>query len=205
MTDRLNIKEAVVVEGHFDAARLNEVISSPILQTDGFGIFKDKEKQRLIKEFARRCGIIILTDSDPAGFKIRNFVAQLVEKQQVKHAYIKERFGKEKRKIKPSKSELIGVEGFKNDELLQVISDAATEKKSVDNHVLDIFTMYSLGLCGRDNSATKRRSILRSLGLPTRISSKEFCKIIPYILQMTELNSMLDHLESLDQIGQEQY
>lgn len=107
----IKIKQAVIVEGKYDKIKLSTVLDTVIIQTDGFGIFKDKEKQKLIKRLAQTRGIVILTDSDSAGFKIRSFIGGSVPKDSVIHAYIPDVFGKERRKDAPSKEGKLGVRG----------------------------------------------------------------------------------------------
>ena len=116
----IKIKEAVIVEGKYDKIRLSNFIDGLIITTDGFGIFKDKEKQRLIKHLADTRGILILTDSDGAGFVIRNFLKGAVSPDKIKHAYIPDILGKEKRKDKPSKEGKLGVEGISDEIIMKI-------------------------------------------------------------------------------------
>lgn len=120
----IKIKQAVIVEGKYDKIKLSTVLDTVIIQTDGFGIFKDKDKQRLIKRLAQTRGIVILTDSDSAGFKIRSFIGGSVPKDSVIHAYIPDVFGKERRKDAPSKEGKLGVEGINTETLLEALSRA---------------------------------------------------------------------------------
>ena len=131
----IKIKQAVIVEGKYDKIKLSTVLDTVIIQTDGFGIFKDKEKQKLIKRLAQTRGIVILTDSDSAGFKIRSFIGGSVPKDSVIHAYIPDVFGKERRKDAPSKEGKLGVEGIDTEILLEALNRAgvtceSTQEKS---------------------------------------------------------------------------
>ena len=116
----IKIDRVVIVEGRYDKIKLSSVIDGIIIETDGFGIFNNKEKQKLIRKLAETKGLLILTDSDSAGFKIRSFIRGIVPAEQIKHAYIPDIFGKEKRKTEPSKEGKLGVEGVN----IQIIMDA---------------------------------------------------------------------------------
>ncbi len=188
--DKINIKEAIVVEGHYDAQRLKEFIGSVIIETDGFAVFKDKSIQQFIIKFAKNQGIIILTDSDTAGFRIRSFVAQLVPQELVKHAYIPEIAGVEKRKQAPSKEGLLGVEGV-GEKLLKESILSVANRSSNSCKTFDTGLLYSLGLSGKPDSANKRRQLLKELGLPTKLTTKSICRILPYILTIEQLKQMI--------------
>ncbi len=186
MMEKISISEAIVVEGHYDVVAMSEIADTQIVATNGFGVFKDKELQTLIRELAARRGVIIMTDSDTAGFKIRAFVAQMLPPQQVKHIYIPEIDGKERRKDTPSKSQLLGVEGMNRallKKLLLSTSTACDKKGENFNHAL----FYSLGLSGSPDSAKKRRAILTHLGLPTRLSTGAMIKLLPALITCEEL------------------
>lgn len=121
MTEKIQLKEAVLVEGRYDRIKLSEFIASPILETGGFRVFKDKEKQALIRAIAARRGILVMTDVDSAGFVIRNFLRGIVPESQLLHAYIPTVQGKERRKPEPSKEGVLGVEGLDRETLLKAI------------------------------------------------------------------------------------
>ncbi len=177
----LYTSKAVIVEGKYDKARLTSVIDALIITTDGFGIFRSKEKQTFIKKLAKEKGIIILTDSDAAGFKIRNFLKNIVSEENVIHAYIPDIYGKEKRKTEPSKEGKLGVEGIDNSLIEQALLNTGlfTEKPSL-NSVRSITSsdLYEAGLTGRDNSAEKRRQLLTYLGLPARLTGKNMLSVL---------------------------
>ncbi len=185
------VKEAIVVEGHYDVMRLREIVSSVVIETGGFAIFNDKESQKLLINLAKKNGLIVLTDSDSAGFKIRAFVSQLVPSEYVRHAYIPEIVGMEKRKQTPSKSKLIGVEGVDRELLREALLSVA----NIDNKEYEIFDtalLYSLGLSGKTQSALKRRNLLKELGLPTRLSTTAMCKILPRMISISQLKAMVE-------------
>ncbi len=193
MTERIAIPEALVVEGHYDATKLEQIFKTQVIATNGFGIFKDRPLQRLIAEIAAKQGVVILTDSDAAGFKIRAFVAQLLKPEQVKHAYIPEVIGKERRKDTASKSGLLGVEGINETLLKKVVTSVTTAtvaRKNDFNHTL----FYSLGLSGKKDSALKRRALLSHLGLPTRLSTSAMIKLLPSLLTTDQLIEILNNI-----------
>ncbi len=192
MMDKILIKEAVVVEGHYDVVALSEIIDGQIVATNGFGVFNDKELQTLIRQLAARQGVIIMTDSDTSGFKIRAFVAQMLPPEQVKHAYIPEISGKEKRKRTPSKSQMLGVEGTDKELLKNLIISASTTREKSENkfnHAL----FYRLGLSGTQESAKKRRALLTHLGLPTRLSTGAMIKILPSLITLEQLEDFAEN------------
>ena len=128
--NRIKLKETVIVEGRYDRIRLSELIESPMIETGGFRVFKDKEKQELIRAVAKRRGILVMTDVDSAGFVIRNFLRGIVPQDQILHAYIPTIKGKEKRKQEASKEGILGVEGIDRDALIESIRNSGA-------HILD--------------------------------------------------------------------
>lgn len=177
----LHTDKAIIVEGRYDKARLSGIIDALIITTDGFGIFNSKEKQTLIKKIAREKGILILTDSDAAGFKIRNFLKNIVPENAVTHAYIPDIYGKEKRKESPSKEGKIGVEGIDNSLLEKALADSGlfsskTIKRS--NRQITNADLYEAGITGGENSAEKRRQLLHSVGLPARLTGKNLLSVL---------------------------
>lgn len=174
-------QRAVIVEGKYDKIRLSSILDALIITTDGFGIFNNKEKQTLIKRLAKEKGLLILTDSDAAGFKIRNLIKNIADEENVIHAYIPDIFGKEKRKTEYSKEGKLGVEGIDNSVLEEALrksgffneSEYVKKQREITNADL-----YEAGLTGRENSAEKRRQLLLSLGLPQRLSGKNMLSIL---------------------------
>ena len=189
----IKIKQAVIVEGKYDKIKLSTVLDTVIIQTDGFGIFKDKEKQKLIKRLAQTRGIVILTDSDSAGFKIRSFIGGSVPKDSVIHAYIPDVFGKERRKDAPSKEGKLGVEGIDTEILLEALNRAgvtceSTQEKSRDVTVADL---YEAGLSGKADSAALRKKFLRSLSLPERLSTSALVDMINIFMTYDEFQESI--------------
>lgn len=164
------ISEVVVVEGKYDKMRLSQVIDAVIITTDGFRLYKDKQKLSLIKNLAEKHGAIILTDSDRAGFRIRNYIKKCLGDVEIKHAYIPEIKGKERRKPQESAEGLLGVEGVSDEVILEAIKKAnATQVKNPLR--LTKADLFELGLCGKAESANRRRKVAEKLGLPSKISA----------------------------------
>lgn len=156
----IKLDRPVIVEGKYDVIRLSNIIDALIIKTDGFGIFKDKEKQSLLRRLAGKKGIIVLTDSDSAGFLIRNFIAGIVPPEKITHVYIPDIFGKEKRKEAPSAEGKLGVEGICEELLLEsfrkagVTATASVEKRRLITNI----DLYEAGLSGGKDSAKKEKS-----------------------------------------------
>ena len=184
----IKLKQAVIVEGKYDKIKLSNIVDAPIICTDGFGIFKDKELRNLIKSLAERNGIIVLTDSDSAGFKIRNFISSFVDKKYITNAYIPDIFGREKRKTEPSKEGKLGVEGVSESVIKDALERTGILCEKVDNPSRKITKadFYELGLSGRKNSAEYRRSLLRSFNLPARLSANSLIEILNSITTYDE-------------------
>lgn len=177
----LHTSKTIIVEGKYDKARLATVIDALIITTDGFGIFNSREKQTFIKKIANEKGLIILTDSDAAGFKIRNFLKNIVPESKIVHAYIPDIYGKEKRKDAPSKEGKLGVEGVDNSVLEKALSDSGLFNQSENNSDRRMITtadLFEAGLSGGENSAEKRRALLVSMGLPARLTGKNLLSLL---------------------------
>lgn len=171
----------VIVEGKYDIIKLSNLIDGLIIKTDGFGIFKDKEKQRLIRRLAGEKGIIVLTDSDSAGFMIRNFITSVVPKEKITNVYIPDIYGKERRKTEGGREGKLGVEGMSEEVLLEAFGKAGvlcgksdiTERRLITN-----IDLYEWGFSGRPESKIKRQALLKSLALPERMSTSSLVKIL---------------------------
>lgn len=182
---KFETKRAIVVEGKYDAARLAGIVDATILTTDGFAVFRDKEMQRLFKRLAHKQGLLLLTDSDAAGFRIRHFVTKLVGAEHVVQAYIPAVPGKERRKAEPGKEGLLGVEGIANETILEALQAAtandrssAEEPAGEERRPITYSDLYEWGLSGRPDCAEFRRAFLRRLGLPPRLSKKELLEVL---------------------------
>ncbi|MCR5844209.1 MAG: DUF4093 domain-containing protein [Oscillospiraceae bacterium] len=176
------IKEVIVVEGRYDKNTLSQVVDAVILETAGFGIFHDAAKRHLLKTMAETRGLIVLTDSDGAGFLIRNHIRGCVDPKLVKHAYIPDIYGKERRKNAPSKEGKLGVEGMRPEILLEALQragatfedDPAAERPARITKA----DLYARGLSGREGSREKRLSLLRRLNLPERMSADAMLDVL---------------------------
>ncbi len=190
----IKIKQAVIVEGKYDKIRLESLIDATIIQTDGFAIFKDKEKQLLIRRLAEKNGILILTDSDSAGFKIRSFLGGSLPKEKVVHAYIPDVLGKERRKDAPSKEGKIGVEGMHTQALVQALGKAGVlyEESEVPKKKVEMIDLYEDGLSGGENSQAKKAALLKKLDLPERLSTSSFLQIINTFMTYDEYKSAVE-------------
>lgn len=168
------IKEVIVVEGRYDKNTLSQVVDAVILETSGFGIFNDAAKRQLLQTMAETRGLVVLTDSDGAGFMIRNYIRGCVDPRLVKHAYIPDVYGKERRKAKASKEGKLGVEGMRPEVLLDALrrAGATFDNRAVETRSAQITKadLYARGLSGGTGSAEKRRQLLKRLDLPERMS-----------------------------------
>lgn len=180
----LKLKEILLVEGKYDAARLHNLVEGTVLTTDGFRVMKDRALQTMLKRLGRAQGLIILTDSDAAGFKIRHFVTGLVGAEYVLQAYVPAIPGKESRKEVPGKEGLLGVEGVSDEIILQSLQDALKSRPSsaavtdTAPQAITYTDLYEWGISGTANSAERRRILLRQLGLPPRLSKKELLQVL---------------------------
>ena len=190
----IKIREAIVVEGRYDKNTLSQIVDAPILETSGFGIMKDKAQLELLRKVANTRGLIVFTDSDGAGFVIRNFLKGTIPSEQLKHAYIPDIYGKEKRKSTPGKEGKLGVEGMRPDVIVDALRKAgATIEGQTQSRTAGNITkqdLMELGLSGGKDSSEKRKKVLKILQLPERMSSNAM---------LQALNLLLD-LEALQQI-----
>lgn len=176
----IKLKQAVIVEGKYDKITLENIIDATIITTDGYGIFKNKEKRDLIKLLAKRNGIVVITDSDAAGAVIRSHIKQICNGDNITNVYVPQLAGKERRKAKPSKQGFLGVEGLDR----QIIEDALKRSGITGEYVskrtpeISKTQLYELGLSGGANSAKLRKSLASFLNLPTDMSCNAFLDCI---------------------------
>ena len=194
----LSLKEAVIVEGKYDAIKLSNMVDALILTTDGFGIFKDKEKQALLRRLAETRGLIVLTDSDSAGFLIRSFLRSAVPQGNVKHVYIPDVFGKEKRKRAPGAEGKLGVEGMAQDVLLEAFRKAGVcaEPDAAPRKEITRLDLYEYGLSGKPNSREKRKRLLQRMALPERLSTGNLVKLLNCFADREEFLRIVKEIES---------
>ena len=176
----IKLKEAVIVEGKYDKIKLSNIVDALIITTDGFGIFKNKEKQKFLKRLADEKGLIILTDSDSAGFMIRNFICSFASADKVKNVYIPDIYGKEKRKETASAEGKLGVEGVQEDVILKALErfGVTAQKTEEDRRMITNIDLFEYGLSGGENSKEKRKKLLLKLALPVRMSTSSLVKVL---------------------------
>ncbi len=190
----IKIREAIVVEGRYDKNTLSQLVDAPILETAGFGIFKDKKLMDLLRKTAERRGLIVFTDSDGAGFVIRNHIKSAIPAKFLKHAYIPDIPGKERRKSAPGKEGKLGVEGMTAEIILDALRRAGATidgQGSITGHSITKQDLMALGLSGGPNSAEKRLALLKKLDLPERMSSNAMLQALNLLLTLEELRALL--------------
>ncbi len=192
----LSIKEIIIVEGAYDKIRLSSFIDGIIFVTGGFSIMTDEDRINGLVKMVQENGGVILTDSDSAGFRIRNFLKQKLPG--VKHAYIPDVPGKEKRKTKPGAEGIMGVEGMTEEIIVEALKNAGCSFSDVENQTLKSKItkkdLYFLGLSGRENSMELRQKLQKKLGLPTKLSANMLCDILSRTLSLDELKIIVDEI-----------
>lgn len=193
----IRIKETIVVEGKYDKNKLSSLVDGVIIETNGFGIFKDKKRLAMIRRLAEKNGLIILTDSDGAGFLIRSKLCSCIRPEFIKNAYIPDILGKEKRKSIPSKEGKLGVEGMALETLREALLRAGVtvEGEAERRCTLTKTDLYELGLSGRENSAGKRAALLKRLKLPERLSPNGLLQALSVLYSREELFQLCEELE----------
>ncbi len=184
------VREVIVVEGRYDSNALSQTVKAVILETAGFGVFNDRQKQKLLRTLAEKRGLIVLTDSDGAGFVIRSFLRSCVDPRLVKHAYIPDVYGKERRKSKPSKEGKLGVEGMPPEILLEALRRAGAtfvgEEATQSGQPITKTDLYRLGLSGGEGSREKRLALLKALDLPERLTANALLDVLNAIMSREE-------------------
>lgn len=196
----IRIREAVVVEGKYDKIKLSSLLDGTIVTTDGFGIFRDREKMAYLRRLAKNQGLVVLTDSDGAGFVIRGKISSCIPASQLKHAYIPDIPGKERRKAAPSKEGMLGVEGMELQTLRQVLRRAGAtllEEESLPENAHGKLTkadLYEMGLSGREDSAQRRKALQKELDLPERLSAGGLLQALNALYSEQELSVLRERL-----------
>ena len=191
----VKIREAILVEGRYDKNTLSQIVDAPILETSGFGIFKDKQQLALLRRIAETRGLIVFTDSDGAGFVIRNHIKSAIEGKYLKHAYIPDVPGKERRKSAPGKEGKLGVEGMTPEVILEALRRAGATvdgKATTDTHEITKQDMMALGLSGGANSREKRAMLLKKLNFPENMSSNALLQALNLLYSLEELKQLID-------------
>lgn len=194
----VKIREAIVVEGRYDRNTLSQIVDSPIFETRGFGIFRDKEQMALLRAVAVKRGLIVFTDSDGAGFVIRNHLKSAIPNRYLKHAYIPDIPGKEKRKAAPGKEGKLGVEGMTRDVILAALkASGATfeEGKEMTAGGITKQDLCALGLSGGADSSRKRLALQKKLNLPEYLSANALLQALNVLYTMDELSDLVEALE----------
>lgn len=187
MNEKLKLTQAVIVEGRYDKSKVSELVDAFIIETNGFQIFKDKKRLAFIKKLAKEQGIIILTDSDHAGFMIRNYISSGVPKENIVNAYIPDVFGKEKRKVEPSKEGKLGVEGMSAEVIINALKKANVAFSSSENkNPVTNYDLYELGFSGRPDSKQKKKALLKALDLPEFLSTNSLLTYINHNMTKEE-------------------
>lgn len=194
----IHVAQAIIVEGKYDKIKLSSLLDAVILTTNGFHIFHDTEKMALIRYYAKTTGIIILTDSDTAGFRIRNYLKGAVHDGKLFHVYIPDIYGKERRKLKPSAEGKLGVEGIDKNALLAAFEKAGvlTDEIPEKTDPITRYDLYELGLSGGADSKSKRKALQKRLHLPDLLSTASLLEVLNTMMTKTELCRILDELSS---------
>ena len=194
----VKIKEAILVEGRYDKNTLCQIVDAPILETSGFGIFKDRKQMALLRQVAEKRGLIVFTDSDGTGFVIRNHVKSAIPAKYLKHAYIPDIMGKEKRKAAPGKEGKLGVEGMSREIILEALrrSGATVEgEESSSFHQITKQDLMDLGLSGSADASQKRLALLKKLNLPEHLSPNAMLQALNLLLTLEELENILQEVK----------
>ena len=197
----ISVKEVIVVEGRYDRNTLSQVFDAVIVETSGFGVFNDREKLALLRRLAEARGLVVLTDSDGAGFVIRNFLKGAIDPALVKQAYIPDIAGRERRKRAPSKEGKLGVEGMKPEVLIEALRRAGAtlggEEPARRAGGITKATLYELGLSGGPGSAEKLRALLKELDLPEKLSANALLDVLNALYTEAELREITGSVPQL--------
>ena len=188
----IKIKEAVIVEGKYDKIKLSNILDALIIETNGFHIYKDKERLNFIRKLAEERGIIIITDSDSSGFQIRNYISCGIPKDKIKHIYIPDIYGKEKRKSEPSKEGKLGVEGLSDKLLKELFEGARVECAfSEDRELITNYDLLEAGISGCPNARENKKKLLKALNLPEFLSTNSLLSYLNSIMTKEEFFSYI--------------
>ena len=196
---RIKIKETIIVEGKYDKIRLSPLFDANIIELGGFQIYNNKDRLSLIRRIADKNGIIIVTDSDSAGFRLRHYLFSAIPKDKIKNVFIPDVFGKEKRKAKPGKENLIGVEGMTTEVLLSAFKNAGIDPENENGERIPPITkarLFELGLSGGENSSILRRKICEHYSLPKMLSANSLAEVLPVFTTEDELVSLIEEIKN---------
>lgn len=191
--EKIRLAPVLLVEGKYDAAKLSEFVDGLILTTEGFSVFTDREKQALILQLGLKRGLLVLTDSDAAGFRIRRFINDIAQNLQVKNLYIPSVPGKESRKAHSGKEGLLGVEGMDIGLLRQLLEQAGQQVcPAREGRSITYADLYELGVSGTPNASVRRRVLLNRAGLPLRLSKKALLEVLNSLYSYEEFCALLN-------------
>lgn len=195
----VKIREAIVVEGRYDKNTLAQIVDAPILETAGFGIFKNKEQMDLLRRVAKERGLIVFTDSDGAGFVIRNRIKSAIPASQLKHAYIPDIYGKEKRKSAPGKEGKLGVEGMRPEVILEALRRAGATfeeepVQSVPSREITKQDLMDLGLSGSPDAGERRKKLLKACRFPEHMSANAMLQALNLLYTLEEVQDLVSGL-----------
>ena len=194
----VKIRQAIVVEGRYDKNTLAQIVDAPILETSGFGIMNDKSQLLLLRRVAESRGLIVFTDSDGAGFVIRNYLKSAIDPQYLLHAYIPDVYGKEKRKQTPGKERKLGVEGMPPDVILDCLRRAGAsfedEEEKTASQSITKQDLMDLGLSGGQNSSLLRKKLLNKLDFPEHMSSNAMLQALNLLYTLPQLRQLMNQL-----------
>lgn len=195
----VKIKEAIVVEGRYDRNTLSQIVDATIFETNGFGIFKNKEQMAFLRTVAQKRGLIVLTDSDGAGFVIRNYLKSAIPGAYLKHAYIPDIAGKEKRKAAPGKEGKLGVEGMRPEVILEALRACGAtfddETQDSPRTAITKQDFVELGLSGGTDSSVKRLCVQKAMNLPEHMSANALLQALNLLMTADELRNLVTTLE----------
>lgn len=194
----VRIRETIVVEGRYDKNTLSQIVDAPILETSGFGIFKDQQQMALLRKAAHTRGLIVFTDSDGAGFLIRNHIKSAIDGKYLKHAYIPDIPGKERRKKTPGKEGMLGVEGMTPRVILDCLRRAGAtfeDQQATQAGEITKQDFVALGLSGGKNSSALRRALIKKLDFPAHMSANGLLQAMSLLYSLEELERMVGSLE----------
>ena len=195
----LKLKQAIAVEGNYDKIKLTQLVDATVVVLDGFMIYKNKKMQDMLKRLADTCGVIVFTDSDMAGFRIRTYLKNILKGKEVYHAYIPDVPGKEKRKAQPSKEGFLGVEGMSDEVILKALSDALGglegAEDASDKRLVTKTDLFADGFSGGANSAENRQKLIKILDLPHRISANMLLDVINSLYSYEEYKCIVSSIK----------
>ena len=197
----IRIQEAIIVEGRYDVNKLKQIVDTIVIETGGFAVFNNKERLQLIRKIAAQRGVLILTDSDGAGFVIRNYLKGALPKDQVKHAYIPQIAGKERRKAHGSKEGTLGVEGVPDEVIVQALRRAGVTmlgEEMPQHPPITKADLYAWGLSGGAGSAEKRKQLLRAMELPSHMTANALLEFINAVSDYETVTALLEQLEQTE-------